>query len=118
MKRIAFAALLITFVTVGAFPESKAKSTTAPKQLSVSQPGLTVVQPSVPLSALFPAPSDETTVSDARGMVSMAAPNHEVVMARINTDGTRSHACVETETAARAFLANQKSGAAPAGQGK
>jgi hypothetical protein len=44
----------------------------------------------------------------------MAAPNHEVVIVRINADGTRSHACVDNETAARTFLANQKTAEATA----
>ena len=44
----------------------------------------------------------------------MAAPNHEVVMVRINADGTRSHACVDDDAAARTFLANQKNAEATA----
>ncbi|MDP9362125.1 MAG: hypothetical protein M3P29_11815 [Acidobacteriota bacterium] len=107
MKRIALVALIITFVTVGAFSESKSVKALA-KQQDVSQTGLAPI----PLSAMFPAASDDTrTVTDAKGMVMMDAPNHEVVMVRINTDGSRSHACVNDETAARAFLSGQKSSA-------
>jgi hypothetical protein len=45
-------------------------------------------------------------------MMSMDAPNHEVVMVRVNADGSRSHACVNNETAARTFLAGEKKNAA------
>jgi hypothetical protein len=65
----------------------------------------------VPLSALFPAPQQETMA--AGGMVTMDAPNHEVVMVRINDDGTRSHACVDDEAAARKFLSATKNAPAP-----
>ena len=106
MKRITFVALIITFVTVGAFSESKSKTALAKKQ-DVKTTGLAPVS----LSELFPAASDDVkTVTGARGMVMMDAPNHEVVMVRINTDGSRSHACVNNEAAARAFLSGQKSG--------
>jgi hypothetical protein len=109
MKRIIFAALILTFVAGGAFSAQKAKKATGLKQPSAKQ---TVVS-SVPLSSLFPAATEESAAG-AKGMVSMAAPNHEVVIVRINADGTRSHACVDNETAARAFMANQKNAAATA----
>jgi hypothetical protein len=109
MKRIIFAALILTFITGAAFSASKSKKATASKQPSTKQ----VAVSSVPLSALFPAATEESG-PDAKGMVSMAAPNHEVVLVRINADGTRSHACVESETAARAFMANQKTADATA----
>ncbi|MEA2237074.1 MAG: hypothetical protein QOC81_1798 [Thermoanaerobaculia bacterium] len=110
MKRILFAAFIFTFATVGAFSESKLKTTTkAPKKAAVKQTALAPV----PLSALFPAaPADGAVVTTAKGMMSMDAPNHDVVMVRINADGTRSHACVNNETAARAFLAGEKKSAA------
>ena len=108
MKRITFVALIITFVTVGAFSESKSVKAHAKKQ-DVKTTGLAPV----PLSALFPAASDDThTVTGAKGMVMMDTPNHEVVMVRINADGSRSHACVNNETSARAFLSGQKNGPA------
>ena len=103
MKRIIFAALILTFVTGAAFSAPKSKKATASKQPAAKQATVSTV----PLSALFPVATEES-VPDAKGMVSMAAPNHEVVLVRINADGTRSHACVDNETAARAFLANQK----------
>lgn len=108
MKRIAFVALIITFVTAGAFSESKSKTAAPAKQQAASQP---VLAP-IPLSAMFPAASEDSrAVTDAKGMVMMDAPNHEVVLVRINTDGSRSHACVNTETSARVFLAGAKSSA-------
>ncbi len=111
MKRIIFAALILTFVTSGAFSAPKSKKATASKQPSAKQ---AAVSP-VPLSALFPASTEESAaVADAKGMVSMAAPNQEVVLVRINADGTRSHACVDNEAAARTFLANQKNAEATA----
>jgi len=94
MKRIVIAAIIVSFVTVGAFPATKAKAKGA-KTKAAAQP--------MPLSALFPAPAAQE-IAGPGGMVSMAAPNHEVVMVRINDDSTRSHACVNTEAAARAFL--------------
>jgi hypothetical protein len=109
MKRTTFAALILTFVAVGAFSESKVKTATASKKPPVKQS----VQTAVPLSALFPsAPAEGSNATGAKGMMSMDAPNHEVVMARINADGTRSHACVNDETAARNFLAGEKKNAA------
>lgn len=109
MKRIIFAALILTFVTGAAFSATKSKKATASKQPAAKQAAVSTV----PLSALFP-PATEESLPDAKGMVSMAAPNHEVVLVRINADGTRSHACVESEAAARAFMANQKTADAPA----
>jgi hypothetical protein len=108
MKRIIFAALILTFVTGAAFSASKSKKATALKQPSTKQAAVSTV----PLSALFPAATEES-LPDAKGMVSMAAPNHEVMLVRINADGTRSHACVDNEAAARNFMADQKN-AAPA----
>ena len=71
------------------------------------------MQTAVPLSALFPsAPAEGSNTTGAKGMMSMDAPNHEVVMVRINADGTRSHACVNNEAAARTFLAGEKKNAA------
>jgi hypothetical protein len=107
MKRIVIAAVIVSFVTVGAFPASKSKTKVAAVPKATAQ-----TIPAVPLAALFPAPSQQETVS-AGGMVSMDAPNHEVVMMRINDDGTKSHACVNNEAAARAFLSGTKSSAAP-----
>jgi hypothetical protein len=109
MKRIVFAALILAFVTGDAFAASKTKKAAASKQPSAKQAAVSTV----PLSALFPSPGGSVEVADAKGTVLMAAPNHEVVLVRINADGTRSHACVDNETAARNFLANQKN-AAPA----
>jgi len=109
MKRILFAAFIFTFATVGAFSESKSKTTKAPKKAAVKQ---TTAAP-VPLSALFPAASAEGAGgATGKGMMSMDAPNSDVVMVRISTDGTRSHACVNNETAARTFLASEKKSAA------
>ena len=114
MKRITFVALIITFVTVGAFSESKSV-----KALAKKQDAKTTGLAPVPLGALFPAaPDDVRAVTDAKGMVMMDAPNHEVVMVRINTDGSRSHACVNTEKSARAFLSGQKSSATSANREK
>jgi hypothetical protein len=85
MKRIIFAALILTFVTGAAFSASKSKTATASKQPSAKQAAVS----SVPLSALFPAATEESAVVDGKGMVLMAAPIHEVVLVRINADGTR-----------------------------
>ncbi|HEX3067704.1 MAG TPA: hypothetical protein VHX14_03945 [Thermoanaerobaculia bacterium] len=103
MKRIIFAALILTFVTGAAFSAPKSKKATALKQTAAKQAAVSTV----PLSALFPAATGES-ITDAKGMVSIAAPAHEVVLVRINADGTRSHACVDNETAARNFMAGQK----------
>jgi hypothetical protein len=106
MKRIVLAAVIVSLVTVGAFPATKAKTKTAKTPTAAAQSA-----PKVPLAALFPAPAQE--IAGVGGMVTMDAPNHEVVLMRINEDGTRSHACVNTEAAARAFLSGPKSGTAP-----
>jgi hypothetical protein len=111
MKRIIIAAVIVSFVTVGAYPASKSKTKT---KKATAAPAITSQTTSpVPLSALFPAPSQQETIA-AGGMVTIDAPNHEVVMVRINDDGTRSHACVNDEAAARKFLSAAKSAAAPA----
>src|SRR5258708_21073906 len=99
MKRIVIAAVIVSFVTVGAFPASKSKTKAAAKKTasqSISGP--------VPLTALFPVPSQQQETVAAGGMVTMDAPNHEVVMVRINHDGTKSHACVNTEPPTRKSL--------------
>jgi hypothetical protein len=108
MKRIVIAAVIVSFVSVGAFPASKSKN----EVTAVTRGANQTVSPPVPLATLFQAPSQETVA--ANGMVMMEAPNHEVVMVRINDDGSRSHACVNTEAAARAFLSTAKSGTTPA----
>ena len=115
MKRTAVFALIIIFVTAGAFSASKSKKAAPAKAQAVPQ----AASAPIPLSAMFPAASDDSrAVTDAKGMVSMDAPNHEVVMVRINADGTRSHACVNTEAAARAFLAGAKSSASDKNRGQ
>ena len=106
MKRIVLAAVIVSLVTVGAYPATKAKTKTAKAPTATAQSA-----PKVPLAAMFPAPAQE--IAGPGGMVTMDAPNHEVVLMRINEDGTRSHACVNTEAAARAFLSGPKSGTAP-----
>jgi hypothetical protein len=116
MKRIALVAVIISFVSFGAFSASKPVKKTASKP----QAAAVAASASVPLATLFPAAgADAQSVTDAKGMVTMDAPNHEVVMVRIETDGTRTHACMNTETKARAFLSNTKSStpAAAAPQG-
>jgi len=111
MKRIILAAVIVSLVTVGAFPATKAKTKTARTQTATAQSA-----PKVPLAALFPAPAAQQEIAGPGGMVSMDAPNHEVVMVRINDDSTRSHACVNTEAAARAFLNGPKNASAPVKQ--
>jgi hypothetical protein len=112
MKRIVIAAVIVSFVTVGAFPASKLKS----KKASAVPSSTSQISAPVPLSALFPAPAQQQETVAAGGMVTMDAPNHEVVMVRINDDGTRSHACVNTQAAARKFLNSSTTAAAPAKQ--
>lgn len=115
MKRIALVAVIISFVSFGAFSASKpVKKTAAKPQVAT----VATVAP-VPLTSLFGAADDTRSVTDAKGMVMMDAPNHEVIMVRVESDGTRAHACVNTETKARAFLSNTKiTPAAVAPQGK
>ena len=110
MKRIVLAAVIVSLVTVGAFPATKAKTKVAKAPAVAAQSA-----PQVPLTALFPAPAAQE-IADPGGMITMDAPNHEVVMVRINDDSTRSHACVNTEAAARAFLAGPKSSTTPVKQ--
>jgi len=110
MKRIVLAAVIVSLVTVGAYPATKAKTKTAKTTAAAAQSA-----PKVPLTAMFPAPAAQE-IAGPGGMVSMDAPNHEVVMVRINDDSTRSHACVNTEAAARAFLNGPKNASAPVKQ--
>lgn len=108
MKRVIIAAVIVSFVTVGAYPVSKTKKVTA-----LSSSANQTANSPVPLTALFPATQQQETMA-AGGMVTIDAPNHEVVMVRINDDGTKSHACVNTEAAARKFLSGAKSAETPA----
>lgn len=112
MKRVIIAAVIVSFVTVGAYPASKSKAKTK-KVTAVSNSASQTTSP-VPLTALFPAASQQQETMAAGGMVTMDAPNHEVVMVRINDDGTKSHACVNTEAGARKFLSGAKSAPEPA----
>jgi hypothetical protein len=109
MKRVIIAAVIVSFVTVGAYPASKSKTKT--KKVTAVSNSASQTTSSVPLAAMFPSPGHETV--DASGMVTMDAPNHDVVMMRINPDGTRSYACVNNEAAARAFLSRAKNDSAP-----
>ena len=111
MKRVIIAAVIVSFVTVGAYPASKAKTKVAAAKKTASSQ--TISSP-VPLTAMFPAVSQQQETMAAGGMVTMDAPNHEVVMVRINDDGTKSHACVNTEAGARKFLSGAKSAPEPA----
>lgn len=111
MKRVLIAALIASFITVGAFPASKPASKKSKSAAPAAQKAITSQAAStpVPLAAMFPASSSAQETVAAGGMVTMDAPNHEVVMVRINADGTRSRACVNDEAHARAFLAGEKS---------
>ena len=110
MKRIIIAAVIVSLVTVGAYPASKPRTK---KVTAVSNSASQTNTSPVPLTALFPAPQQQETMA-AGGMVTMDAPNHEVVMVRVNDDGTKSHACVNTEEAARKFVSGAKSSETPA----
>ncbi len=98
MRRIIIAALIACFATL-AFSESKSKTSKTNKVKNAPQAASTPA----PLASLFLAPNTQE-VAGAGGMVTMDAPNHEVVMVRVNADGTRSHACVNNEAAAHGFL--------------
>lgn len=113
MKRIVIAAVIVSCIAVGAYPATKSKSKT--KKVTATASAAVQTTAPVPLTALFPAPSQQETMV-AGGMVTMDAPNHEVVMVRVNDDGTRSHACVNDEAAARKFLSVTKTAPAPAKQ--
>ena len=110
MKRIIIAAVIVSFVTVGAYPASKSKTKT--KKVTAVSNSVSQTTSPVPLTALFPAAQQQETMA-AGGMVTMDAPNSEVMLVRINDDGTRSHACIDNEAAARKFLSATKSAAAP-----
>ena len=59
--------------------------------------------PTLTLKALFAAPASEEVIDVVDGVaVGMGAT--EVLVARLNTDGTVVTACVDSEKAARAFL--------------
>ena len=59
--------------------------------------------PTLTLKALF-ATLDQDEVIDTIDGVAVGMGAFEVVVARINTDGTTATACVDSEKAARAFL--------------
>jgi hypothetical protein len=65
-----------------------------------------------PLSALF-GPATVRIESGPGGMQIADAPNAEVFVARVNSDGTISTACVGTEEAARDFMSGKKKAAGP-----
>jgi hypothetical protein len=100
MKR-AFAASVVAFVLVltpAAFAagpkESGAPVEVGPLPISMN------------LSALFARAGEAPKVTNgAHGMQSVENPFPEVVIAKRNTDGTVSTACVDSEAAARRFFA-------------
>jgi hypothetical protein len=58
----------------------------------------------ITLADLFAAPVEEETIVTLEGVAS-GAPAMEVVVARINTDGRIVMSCVDSEKAAKKFLA-------------
>ncbi|HEX6642539.1 MAG TPA: hypothetical protein VF215_15580 [Thermoanaerobaculia bacterium] len=58
----------------------------------------------VTLAEMFAAPAEEETIVTLEGVAS-GAPAMEVVVARINTDGRIVMSCVDSEKAAKKFLA-------------
>ena len=63
------------------------------------------IQPSADLHSIFAHADREPQVTrSANGMEMIDAPNTEVVLLRINSDGSAERACVNSEKAAREFL--------------
>jgi hypothetical protein len=60
--------------------------------------------PAITLAQLFAASSEDETIDVLEGVAS-GSPAMEVVMARIDTDGSIVMSCVDTEQAAKHFLA-------------
>jgi hypothetical protein len=69
-----------------------------------SQQEVTPRAHAVTLAELFAAPVEEETIVTLEGVAS-GAPAMEVVVARINTDGRVVMSCVDSEKAAKKFLA-------------
>ena len=110
MKRIIFAALILTFVTGAAFSATKSKKATALKQPAAKQAAVSTV----PLSALFPPATEESHRGrEGNGLDGCAEPR-----SRSRPHQRGRYAIARLRGQARLpranFLANQKTADAPA----
>jgi hypothetical protein len=100
MARSIYAFIAVVALATAPFVEAAEHVTLEPAAVAVALPA-----PSRTLKALFAAPATEEVIHTTDGVaVGMGAV--EVVLARIDTDGRVITACVDSEKAARAFLAS------------
>jgi hypothetical protein len=103
MRRIVFA-LLVAAAFAGSAFAADGKISSAAKQKEVP---VIEAAPFIPLtlSALFVATGAYEVQADGTTFIPAVEPS--VMVARVNSDGTISTACVTTEKAARAFMERQ-----------
>ena len=97
-------ALFATAIEAGQSQESKSP---AQKRSTVEKSATAAPRPPVALdfSGIFSKiPDDFHFTRFAHGMIMVDGANTEVVVVRINDDGSHEHACVNTEKAARSFM--------------
>lgn len=117
MKLRILAVVVLALAAIAAQAATPASKQTAAVKTAAKTTAVAAQAQLVPmtLNAIFAAAAAgvDQEVTDARGMSSIKAPNTEVVMVRINADGTRERACVNTEAAAAAFVAGEVAADAP-----
>ncbi|MFL6247482.1 MAG: hypothetical protein ACJ74H_15740 [Thermoanaerobaculia bacterium] len=86
------------FVHAAGVPAERVRPVEEPAQVEAALPA-----PTITLKALFAKPATEEVIDTTDG-VAVGVGAFEVVVARINTDGSTATACVDSEEAARAFL--------------
>ena len=97
------ASLALTSVAGAAETKPSAEARTAVQQVAAA--AKIAAQAPIPLSAIFAQVSDDLDLlTGPHGFVVTKVVKPEVVVARIEADGTRTTACVDSERAARAFF--------------
>ncbi|MEA2570030.1 MAG: hypothetical protein QOI24_2031 [Acidobacteriota bacterium] len=104
---LSFAALFAVASFAGA-AETKGASDSRTAAQEVANAAKAAASAPITLSAIFAEVADNLEVmTGPHGFVIMKVTMPDVVVVRIEADGTRSTACVNSEKAARAFLAGE-----------
>jgi len=109
MARRVVAVLIVVFALA---PFANAAGNRQRVPAPVEDPDCIQAETPLPLSAPF-ASTALRIIAGPKGMQTADAPNVEVLVARVNTDGTIATACVGTEEAARDFMSGRKKLAGP-----
>ena len=105
--------IVVLFVVLAVAPLANAAGTGERLRAALEAADRIAAETPLPLSALFPVADRVRITVAADGMQTADAPNVEVLVARVNGDGTIATACVGTEEAARDFMSGKKKPAGP-----